>query len=81
MSERASRSATEVAEGWLGKAVIDLNLHSSLREQGATSLGPAVLASVAVASRYPGSKVSNLQNIDTFFSNFFPSLFLNCNHV
>ncbi|TWW63581.1 Circularly permutated [Takifugu flavidus] len=30
---------------------------NDLREQGATSLGPAVLASVAVASRYPGSKV------------------------
>lgn len=30
----------------------------SLSEHGATSLGPAVLASVAVASRYPGSKVS-----------------------
>lgn len=29
----------------------------SLSEHGATSLGPAVLASVAVASRYPGSKV------------------------
>ncbi|KAM6909423.1 circularly permutated Ras protein 1 [Xenentodon cancila] len=28
-----------------------------LREHGATSLGPAVLASVAMASRYPGSKV------------------------
>ncbi|KAM7366532.1 hypothetical protein PAMP_015967 [Pampus punctatissimus] len=28
-----------------------------LREHGATSLGPAALASVAVASRYPGSKV------------------------
>uniref|UniRef100_A0A3B5AX05 Circularly permutated Ras protein 1-like n=1 Tax=Stegastes partitus TaxID=144197 RepID=A0A3B5AX05_9TELE len=28
-----------------------------LREHGATGLGPAVLASVAVASRYPGSKV------------------------
>lgn len=37
---------------------IVLNLHSSFREQGATSLGPAVLASVAVASRYPGSKVT-----------------------
>lgn len=68
MSEWASRSATE---GWLGKVVIDLTLHSSLREQGATSLGPAVLASVAVASRYPGSKVSSLQKIDTF-SPFFP---------
>ncbi len=30
----------------------------SLREHGATSLGPAALASVAMASRYPGSKVS-----------------------
>ncbi|XP_075884180.1 circularly permutated Ras protein 1 isoform X2 [Nelusetta ayraudi] len=29
----------------------------NLSEHGATSLGPAVLASVAVASRYPGSKV------------------------
>ncbi|KAM4612282.1 circularly permutated Ras protein 1 [Polymixia lowei] len=28
-----------------------------LREHGATSLGPAVLVSVAMASRYPGSKV------------------------
>nr|XP_043876335.1 circularly permutated Ras protein 1 isoform X2 [Solea senegalensis] len=28
-----------------------------LREQGATCLGPAVLASVAMASKYPGSKV------------------------
>ncbi|KAM9718360.1 circularly permutated Ras protein 1 isoform 2-T2 [Menidia menidia] len=28
-----------------------------LREHGATSLGPAALASVAMASRYPGSKV------------------------
>nr|XP_046236992.1 circularly permutated Ras protein 1 isoform X2 [Scatophagus argus] len=28
-----------------------------LREHGATSLGPAALASVAIASRYPGSKV------------------------
>ncbi|KAM9425431.1 circularly permutated Ras protein 1 isoform 2-T3 [Pholidichthys leucotaenia] len=28
-----------------------------LREHGATSLGPAMLASVAMASRYPGSKV------------------------
>ncbi|XP_047448203.1 circularly permutated Ras protein 1 [Mugil cephalus] len=28
-----------------------------LREHGATCLGPAVLASVAMASRYPGSKV------------------------
>ncbi|XP_054863490.1 circularly permutated Ras protein 1 isoform X2 [Amphiprion ocellaris] len=28
-----------------------------LREHGATALGPAALASVAVASRYPGSKV------------------------
>ncbi|XP_013866046.1 circularly permutated Ras protein 1 [Austrofundulus limnaeus] len=28
-----------------------------LREHGATALGPAVLASVAMASRYPGSKV------------------------
>ncbi|TKS93024.1 Circularly permutated [Collichthys lucidus] len=28
-----------------------------LREYGATSLGPAALASVAMASRYPGSKV------------------------
>ncbi|XP_076023762.1 circularly permutated Ras protein 1 [Genypterus blacodes] len=28
-----------------------------LKEDGATSLGPAVLASVAMASRYPGSKV------------------------
>uniref|UniRef100_A0A3Q2ZHU2 Circularly permutated Ras protein 1-like n=1 Tax=Kryptolebias marmoratus TaxID=37003 RepID=A0A3Q2ZHU2_KRYMA len=30
---------------------------SSLREHGATALGPAALASVAMASRYPGSKV------------------------
>lgn len=75
MSEWASRSATEVAEGWLGNVVIDVNLHSSLREQGATSLGPAVLASVAVASRYPGSKVSNWQKIDTFFSIFSPHFF------
>ncbi|XP_029943934.1 circularly permutated Ras protein 1 [Salarias fasciatus] len=30
---------------------------SELREHGATSLGPAALASVAMASRYPGSKV------------------------
>uniref|UniRef100_A0A3B3CZH9 Si:dkey-9k7.3 n=1 Tax=Oryzias melastigma TaxID=30732 RepID=A0A3B3CZH9_ORYME len=28
-----------------------------LREHGATALGPAVLASVAIASKYPGSKV------------------------
>ncbi|KAM3590683.1 uncharacterized protein V6R79_014198 [Siganus canaliculatus] len=30
---------------------------TQLRENGATSLGPAALASVAMASRYPGSKV------------------------
>ncbi|KAM4537120.1 circularly permutated Ras protein 1 isoform 1-T1 [Odontesthes bonariensis] len=30
---------------------------TDLRENGATSLGPAALASVAMASRYPGSKV------------------------
>lgn len=35
----------------------------SLSEHGATSLGPAVLASVAVASRYPGSKVSGSKAI------------------
>lgn len=75
MSERASRNATEVAEGWLANVVIDLNLHSSLSEQGATSLGPAVLASVAVASRYPGSKVSNLRKMDTFPPIFSPHCF------
>lgn len=57
--------------GWTGR--VKCRLHSKipflgfirtfsfilrLREHGATSLGPAALASVAVASRYPGSKVS-----------------------
>lgn len=36
----------------------------SLSEHGATSLGPAVLASVAVASRYPGSKVRGSKVIE-----------------
>lgn len=61
MSERVSRSATQLTEGCSSDVLIGLNLHFSLREQGATSLGPAVLASVAVASHFPGSKVSNLQ--------------------
>lgn len=33
-------------------------ISSRLRENGATALGPAALASVALASKYPGSKVS-----------------------
>lgn len=34
-----------------------------LKEHGATSLGPAALASVAMASRYPGSKVRKSKGI------------------
>lgn len=36
---------------------------SSLRDHGATCLGPAALASVALASRYPGSKVRGCKEL------------------
>lgn len=52
------------------KSYLSFSPHISLKEHGATGLGPAALASVAVASRYPGSKVSESEAVwkDSFTS-------------